>query len=275
MRRRTRKPSCAGSPRARAESTVAGATPTPYVERVSIVPPPLPQPTEPALKAWHVWLWPALLLVLALSMWLLPWADWVPLLRDWVASHGTLGVALFIGVYVIVVILPLPAAAMSVVGGLAFGWWGFPLSMLGSLLGAIAPYYIGRRWLRGPMLRRIDGPRVRAADRAIEDNGFVFVMLLRLTPILPFTAQNWLLGVTAIRPWTYFAATAIGLAPGTLAMVWIGEMGGLASAEADRTRIALAAAGLLAFGLFVVWLGRIATREMARAGVVARDRTEG
>ncbi|WP_179380515.1 TVP38/TMEM64 family protein [Jannaschia marina] len=231
-----------------------------------------PAPSDPPVKAWHIWLWPTLLVVLAFAMWLLPWGQWVPLLRDWVEGHGTLGTVVFLAVYVIVVILPLPAAAMSVVGGLAFGWWGYPLSMAGSLLGAIAPYYISRRWMRGPVMRRLDGPKVRAADRAIADNGFVFVMLLRLTPILPFTAQNWFLGLTAIRPWPYFVATALGLAPGTLAMVWIGEMGGLASVSSDRTQILIAGGGLLAFGVFVIWLGRIATREMERAGLTAPRR---
>ena len=224
-------------------------------------------PPPPRMKIWHIWLWPAVLIVLAFSMWFLPWADWVPILRDWVQSHGALGAVVFLAAYVVVVILPLPAAAMSVVGGLAFGWWGYPLSMLGSVLGAIAPYYIARHLLRGPLMRRIDGPKVRAADRAIADNGVVFVMLLRLTPVLPFTAQNWLLGLTAIRPLPYLLATAAGLAPGTLAMVWIGEMGGLASVNSDRTQIVLAGGGLLAFGIFVIWLGRIATREMARAGL--------
>lgn len=224
-----------------------------------------PQPTT--LKPWHVWLWPVLLIVMAFAMWLLPWSDWVPLLRDYVKSHGVLGALIFIAVYVVVVILPLPAAAMSIVGGLAFGWWGYPLSMLGSVLGAIAPYYIARHWMRAPLMRHIDGPRVRAADVAISDNGFVFVMLLRLTPILPFTAQNWLLGLTAIGPWSYFGATTAGLAPGTLAMVWIGEMGGLTSVSSNRTQILLAAGGLLAFGIFVIWLGQVATREMKKAGL--------
>jgi uncharacterized membrane protein YdjX (TVP38/TMEM64 family) len=228
---------------------------------------PAPSSPEPKLKTWHLWLWPGLLIVMGFGMWLLPWAEWVPLLRDWVESHGTLGALVFIAVYIVVVILPLPAAAMSIVGGLAFGWWGYPLSMLGSLLGAIAPYYISRHLMRDHLLRRIDGPRVRAADRAIGENGFVFVMLLRLTPILPFTAQNWLLGLTAIKPLPYFLATAAGLAPGTLAMVWIGEMGGLASVDSDRTQLILAGGGLLAFGALVIWLGRIATKEMRRAGL--------
>lgn len=218
-------------------------------------------------QAWKLLIWPALLAVLAFGMWLLPWRDWVPQMRDWVASHGAWGGVVFVAVYVVVVILPLPAAAMSIAGGLAFGWWGYPLSMLGSLLGAIPPYLIGRHWLRGPLMRRLDGPRVRAADRAIADNGFVFVTLLRLTPVLPFTVQNWLLGLTAIRLGPYLSATIAGLAPGTLAMVWIGEMGGLASIGATRTRLWLGIGGLCAFGLLVIWLGRVATRELDRAGL--------
>ncbi|WP_175484921.1 TVP38/TMEM64 family protein [Jannaschia pohangensis] len=218
------------------------------------------------LPPWQFWLWPAILVVIAFGMWLLPWADWVPLLRDWVESHGSLGVLVYLVAYVIVVILPLPAAAMSVVGGLAFGWWGYPLALLGSVLGAIPPYLIGRHWLRDWMLRRFAGPKMNAADRAIANNAFWFVTLLRLTPILPFTAQNWLLGLTAVRPVPYVFATVLGLAPGTLAMVWIGEMGGLATLGSSRVQLLIAGGGLLAFGAFVLWLSRVAGRELRKAG---------
>ncbi|CTQ33024.1 TVP38/TMEM64 family protein [Jannaschia rubra] len=219
-----------------------------------------------SIRTWHLWLWPLLLVAIAFAMWLLPWGDWVPMLRDWVDSHGPLGVVVFLVAYVVVVILPLPAAAMSVVGGLAFGWWGFPLSMLGSILGAVPPYLVGRYWLRDPMMRRMAGPRMHAADRAIGQNAMVFVGLLRLTPILPFTAQNWLLGLTSVRLAPYVVASTLGLAPGTLAMVWIGEMGGLATVGTSRVQLALAGFGLLGFGLLVLWLARFATTELRRAG---------
>lgn len=228
-------------------------------------PPPKPEPPA-VVPTWQIWLWPILLVALAFGMWLLPWADWVPSLRAWVDGHGAWGILVYLAVYIVVVILPLPAAAMSVVGGLAFGWWGYPLAMLGSVLGAILPYYVGRHWLRGWLLARVAGPRILAADRAIGRNAFLFVALLRLTPILPFTAQNWLLGLTAVRPLPYLLATALGLAPGTLAMVWVGEMGGLASVGSSRVQLALAGGGLLAFGVLILWLGRVATQELRRAG---------
>ena len=229
--------------------------------------PAAPREAGPApMRPWQVWLWPGLLVALAFGMWLLPWGQWTPGLRDWVEGQGAAGVALYLAIYVAVVILPLPAAAMSVAGGLAYGWWGFPLAMLGSVLGAVPPYLVGRAWLRGMLLRRMSGPRLMAADRAIERNGMLFVTLLRLTPILPFTAQNWLLGLTAVRMPTYLAATTLGLAPGTLAMVWIGEMGGLASVGADRAQLWIAGGGLAAFGALVLWMARVATRELRRAG---------
>ena len=66
---------------------------------------------------------------------------------------------------------------MSVVGGVVFGWWGLPLSLLGSLLGALPPFLVTRRVLRLWLLRRIGGARAQAADRAVRENGALFVAL--------------------------------------------------------------------------------------------------
>ena len=221
---------------------------------------------------WAVWLWPAVLVALASGVWALPWQGYVGPLRLWVEGHGALGAVLFVLAYACVVVLPLPAAAMSVAGGLAFGWWGLPLSLAGSMLGAIPPWWATRRWLRSPVLRRFDGPRVAAADRAVTRNGFIFVALLRLTPILPFTMQNYLLGLTGVRFGTYVWATLVGLVPGTIAMVWVGEMGGLAAApEIAREQLVVAGLGLCAFGLLVLWIGRQALQELRKAGFATSE----
>ncbi|MFO6463870.1 TVP38/TMEM64 family protein [Jannaschia sp. KMU-145] len=222
--------------------------------------------TPDPVPAWQVWIWPIALVAIGGVLWLLPWRDQVPDLKAWVEARGAPAWLAFLIVYIVVVILPLPAAAMSVVGGLVFGWWGYPLSMAGSLLGCLPPYLIGRHWLRGPVMRRFDGPRVAAADRAVARRPLVFVALLRLTPILPFTLQNWLLGLTSVRTMPYVAATVLGLAPGTFGMVWLGVLGGLAVARTDPATLAIGAVALAAFGAVILWLGRIATDALRAEG---------
>ncbi|MBM2577881.1 TVP38/TMEM64 family protein [Jannaschia sp. Os4] len=221
-------------------------------------------PRPPPKK--RLWLWPAILVALAVGMWLTPWRDYVVPMREWVEARGAWGWVAFVLAYAVVVILPLPAVAMSLVGGLVFGLWGLPLSLTGSLLGALVPYWIGRHWLRDWVMRRVDDGRVDAAMRAMRDDPALFVTLLRLTPILPFTLQNWLLGLTPIRPLPYVWATVAGLFPGTLAVVWIGALGGVAALGRGSAEIGVMAAGLAAFGALVAWLTWKAMRALKAAG---------
>lgn len=220
--------------------------------------------TERPSKRWMIW--PALLVLLAVAMWATPWRDYVGPMRDWVEARGAWGWLAFVAAYAVVVMLPLPAVTMSFVGGLVFGFWGFPLSMAGSLAGALPPYLIGRHWLRGPVMRRVSSRAVHSALAAMEHRPAVFVTLLRLTPLLPFTLQNWLLGLTPIRTWPYVWTTLAGLAPGTFAVVWIGALGGVAALGASRGEVLLMGTGVALFGALVAVLTWQAARELRRAG---------
>ena len=206
--------------------------------------------------------WPVLFVFLIAGIWLTPWRDWVEPLQLWIENHTRVGWLVYLLIYVIVVALPLPAAAMSIVGGLAFGWWAIPLALLGSLLGSLGPWWATRRFLRVPVMTRLGGPRVRAADAMVRDDAFVFVTLLRLTPILPFTVQNYLLGLTSVALGPFVVATIAGLAPSTIALVWIGEVGSLTFTGATPGQIASLIAGLAVFAGFLGWA---IWRAMARA----------
>lgn len=218
----------------------------------------------------RLWLWPLLLLALLLSVYALPWRDAVEPTRAWIAGFGLMGWAVYLALYVAVVMLPLPAAAMSIVGGLLFGWWGLPLAMAGSVLGALPPFWLTQRWLRGPALRRFDGPRVAAADVLVRRHAWVFVTLLRITPILPYTVQNYLLGLTSVATGPYVGATVLGLAPSTVALVWVGTLGGLDVAEMGREQALISVGGLIAFALLLLWMTREATRRLRQSGFDGR-----
>ena len=51
------------------------------------------------------------------------------------------------------------------------------------------------------------------------------VLLLRLSPLLPFALSNYLYGMTKVNLLEYLAGTAIGFAPGSLGFVMTGQVG--------------------------------------------------
>lgn len=68
-------------------------------------------------------------------------------------------------------------------------------------------------------------PKFAAIDRAIGKNGFKFVTLLRLSPLLPLAASNYLYGLTSVDLGSYVLGSWLGMLPGTYAYVSAGHVG--------------------------------------------------
>ena len=62
-----------------------------------------------------------------------------------------------------------------------------------------------------------------AIDRAIGKDSFKVVLLLRLSPLLPLAASNYLYGLTSVALVPYILGSWLGMLPGTLAYVSAGE----------------------------------------------------
>ena len=62
---------------------------------------------------------------------------------------------------------------------------------------------------------------IRAIDKAIHQEGLKLIFLLRLCPLIPFNALNYLMGITDIKT-VHYAIGMCGMIPGTLAYVFIG-----------------------------------------------------
>jgi uncharacterized membrane protein YdjX (TVP38/TMEM64 family) len=64
------------------------------------------------------------------------------------------------------------------------------------------------------------------ATRAIEEGGpfkqFTAVLLLRLTPVVPYSASNYLLGLTPLGTLPYLAGTVVGMLPWTVLYAGVG-----------------------------------------------------
>jgi len=189
----------------------------------------------------------------------------------WVQQLGGIGIAVFVALYVIACVLFLPGSILTLGAGFVFGVVKGSIivsfaSTLGATVAFLAGRYLARDWISG----RIEGnPRFKAIDDAIGREGWLIVVLARLSPIFPFNLLNYAFGLTKVSLGHYVPASWIGMIPGTVMYVYLGSLAGslatLGSGSGQaRTpaQWALYAAGLAATIAVTVYITRIARRAL-------------
>jgi uncharacterized membrane protein YdjX (TVP38/TMEM64 family) len=162
---------------------------------------------------------------------------------------------LFVAVYGLVIILCLPATVVTIVGGALFGVArGAPLTMAGALLGTVATHVIARSIGSGAA-RRLFGKH-RLLDMLKGRADVPFLIRLRVLPIAPFGVLDYVAGLAGVRLRALVLATAIGIAPGTVAYSFAG----------DQVRVGIQEPGASARKAFI--LAAVVTAIMAGVAVV-------
>ncbi len=209
----------------------------------------------------------ALLAAVALGWWFLPLEAWIAALVGWVEGFGPAAPWLFALTYAVALVFCAPGAPFSIGAGLVFGVRAMPFAMLGATLGACGCFLVSRYVLQRRVRRLLGGRAgLQALDRAVTEEGWRIVFLLRLNPLIPFNVQNYFFGVTQIRFWPFAAATAVGIIPGLVLHVYIGVLGRDAGG-AGVWRWVLAGVGLAATALVTVLLARKARAVLTKHGM--------
>ncbi|QDV35236.1 TVP38/TMEM64 family protein [Tautonia plasticadhaerens] len=145
-----------------------------------------------------------------------------------VERAGAWGYVGFALVYAAGVVLMAPGSALTLASGYLFGpVAGAALAAASATLGASAAFLVARGVARGAVRRRVEGDRrFRAVDRAVSARGGRVVLLLRLSPIVPFNVLNYALGLTGVRFGAYALASFAGMLPGSAAYAFIGASAG-------------------------------------------------
>mmetsp|Transcript_6013 Transcript_6013/g.6144 ORF Transcript_6013/g.6144 Transcript_6013/m.6144 type:complete len:266 (-) Transcript_6013:66-863(-) len=144
-----------------------------------------------------------------------------------VAALGPYGYLYFALIYILAEITCVPAIPLAASSGVLFGLIpGFLTVLLSATSAACISFFIGRLLVREWALKMAKGSKQwQAIDSAIGKQGFKVILLLRLTPLFPFSIANYLYGLTSVDFWSYLSATLLGFAPGTLAIVYAGTAG--------------------------------------------------
>lgn len=155
---------------------------------------------------------------------------------------------LFVTGYAVLTTLEFSGLALTLAGGILFGFgWGTVLNTLGANLGASGGFWLARG-LGREAIRAMLGKRVEGVDRLIGDHGFVWLLRLRLIPLVPFNILNFAAGATTMRWRTFATATAIGILPGTLIYTWLADSVAAGVREDSRgafVRVAAAGAAVV------------------------------
>ena len=141
----------------------------------------------------------------------------------WITDHPVAAEFAFVGIYVLATLLFIPPTLLLLGAGWAFAeafgslWQGvlaavvacFMGSVVGGLLSFLRARYMARDVIELVAQRY---PIIRAADAALQRDGFRILLLLRLCPLIPFAGLNVLGGISRVT-WQAFVCSLVGVLP--------------------------------------------------------------
>lgn len=155
------------------------------------------------------------------------------LIESAVRNAGWWGPAGHVALFALGTILFVPGSLFGLAGGALFGpVWGTMLNLAGATLGATAAFLVARH-LAADWVGRKTGGRLARLIAGVEAEGWRFVALMRLVPLVPFNLLNYALGLTRIPLVAYVLASLVCMVPGTLAYTWLGYAGRESVAGSD------------------------------------------
>jgi uncharacterized membrane protein YdjX (TVP38/TMEM64 family) len=220
-----------------------------------------PTPARPPAPTAVIRWWLGFVCTVLLLAWMAPdvhqlspdfaaWQQWQDALRDLIARHWLLAVALVFVFHTLLAALGLPGASLLMfAAGSGFGAaLGTLLCLAGCTAGATLAMLGSRRWLQ-PWVRRRYGDRLAELEARIATDGASWLFSLRLLPVVPFTVVNLAAGLTPMRAWTFTWVSFTGMAAGTFVYVnagsELGHVRQLADLHSPSMLVSLAALALL------------------------------
>ncbi|GAA4474344.1 TVP38/TMEM64 family protein [Rhodococcus olei] len=189
----------------------------------------------------------ALLALTAVAM-LLPHPS-IEQMRQWSDSLGPAFPLAFFAVHAIVTVAPFPRTVFTLAAGVLFGAAaGIAVAVAATTVSAAIALVLVRSVGRDAVAARLTHPAVQKIDDRLARRGWLAVGSLRLIAPVPFSITNYCAALSSIRFVPFLLATFVGIVPGTIGVVVLGD------AIGGRTSPALLAVSALCLAIGVVGL---------------------
>lgn len=201
-------------------------------------------------------------------------------LADALNNQGRESQAIFVVILVVASLTGIvPLSLLAIVGGALYGLLaGFILSAIGINVGALIAFLLSRYAYRA----NIDNWEskhlsIQHLDQEIAERGWIFVLLLRLSPVAPYSLASYAFGFTRISITAYMLGS-IGATPALLAYVYTGSISGLAimtlsgnNTELNSYQVSTLVLGFVATVVGFVYFAYLARKALKNTHTVADE----
>lgn len=204
---------------------------------------------------------------------LLDVSSYLQRLITWADGIGTIGRVVYIFFYAAAAILFVPGSILTLGAGYLFGLGeGVIVVAIGATIGAAGAFVVGKYFMTDWIRERTSHyPKFQSVYHAIGKEGGKIIFFLRLSPLFPFSASNYLYSLTSVRFIPYVVATFFGILPGTVMYVYFGtlieSLTDLAGEGRERSPLEwiLYGVGLVATVFITIYATRIAKKAIAKS----------
>ncbi len=163
------------------------------------------------------------------------------IIRSWGIAAPVLSILLMI---LQSFIAPIPSFLIAGANGAVFGvWFGTLISWFGAMLGALGTFYLSRVFGEA-FVKKFQSAKGlwEKVDEISNKQGFKVIIVGRLLPFISFDFLSYAAGLSNMKLTPFLVATGIGMIPGTIAYVVLGnEMSKLSSYSKIITMIVISA----------------------------------
>lgn len=127
---------------------------------------------------------------------------------------------IFFIIYVVVTAFALPISLLkTLLAGALFGFWpGLILVSFASSIGSTFCFLFSRFALRAYVQKRFNN-YLEKINKGIEEDGWLYLLFLRLSPVFPFFIINLVFGLTKMKTFQFYLVSQVGMFIGTAIFV--------------------------------------------------------
>jgi uncharacterized membrane protein YdjX (TVP38/TMEM64 family) len=176
------------------------------------------------------WVYLLVVILAAVASFIIPWDDWLRqgqgFLQDvkaWTDAHFALAIIYYALFYVAYTSLSVPGVLLlNVCGGWMFGWIAVGIACLASATGGTLACYLSRSLFQERVLAK-HGKNWEQFQQEFARNGWIYLLAVRLNPLIPYFLENLFFGLTRMPLWQFWVVSLVGFVPLTSLYVWAGS----------------------------------------------------